>query len=200
VPSSEEEDEDEAEDATELEQLATYISNTINCLLRISMAIQKPAPHDRFLKSARFDQSFRQPWDEQHARDKFPKVPEWLTERLGKANSRRRQFLEYRKTHHERIASREVSNVSEDNGTVVSSLPTVIKQDQGLQASVKPEIVEADNRSEAGVSETSYDETVAGENVSLVPKMPEAALQGAMFECPYCFMIIGGIHSRLQWK
>lgn len=164
------------------------------------MVIQKPAPHDRFIKSGRFDQSFRQPWDEQHVRDKFANAPEWMIKRLGKAISRRRQFLEYRKTHHERIASLEVSNVPEDTGTIVSSLPTVAKQDQGFQASVKPEIVELDNQSEDGISETSYAETIVGENALFVPKLPEAAQGGAMFECPYCFMIIGGIHSRLQWK
>jgi hypothetical protein len=200
ISSSGEEDDYDTGDVTEMGQLAVYISNTINCLLRISMVIQKPAPHDRFIKSGRFDQSFRQPWDEQHIRDKFANVPEWLVGRLGKAIARRRQFLEYRKVHQERIASQEVSNVPEDTGTVVSSLPTVAKQDQGLHVSMIPEAVEPDNQSEAGVSETSYTETIAGNDTLLVPKMPEDAEGGAMFECPYCFMIIGGIHSRLQWK
>lgn len=133
-------------------------------------------------------------------RDKFANVPEWLTLRLGKAISRRRQFLEYRKAHHERTASLGVSNVPEDTGTVVSSLPTVAKQYQGLRASAIPEIAEPDNQSDAGVSETSYAKTISSENALFVPEMPEAAQGGAIFECPYCFMIIGGIHSRSQWK
>ena len=91
------------------------------------MVIQKPAPHDRFIKSGRFDQSYRQPWDEQYVQDKFVGVPEWLSGRLGKAISRRRQFLEYRKSHHQRIA--DTSNIPETTETVVSSLPTVAKQD-----------------------------------------------------------------------
>jgi hypothetical protein len=200
ISSSGEDDEGDIEEGTELGQLAFYISNTINCLLRISMVIQKPAPHDRFIKSGRFDQSFRQPWDEQHIRDKFANIPEWLVGRLGKSVARRRQFLEYRKVHQERIASHEVANVPEDTATVVSSLPTVAKQDQGLHTLMKSEVVELDNQSEAGISETSYAETIAGIDTLLVPKMPEAAEGGAIFECPYCFMIIGGIHSRLQWK
>jgi hypothetical protein len=188
---------------TELEQLVVYISNTIDCLLRISLVIQKPAPHDRFIKSGRFDQSFRQPWDEQHVRDKFPDIPEWLSERLGKANSRRRQFLEYRKAHHERIATVEVLNTARDTGdtgTEVSSLPTLAKQHQESWASTTPEVLGADNQSDTEISETSYAETVAGEHALLVPIMPEAAQGGAVFECPFCFMLIRGIYNRIQWK
>jgi hypothetical protein len=198
--SSSEDEDDDIRDLTELEQLATYISNIINCLLRISMVIQKPAPHDRFINSGRFDQSYRQPWDEQHVRDKFPSLPEWLTVRLGKAISRRRQFLEYRKSHHDRIANLDAPSVPEDTGTVVSSLPTVAKQNEGLQAPARHDIIELENQSDAGASETSYAETVASGNALFVPMLPEAAQDGALFECPYCFMIIGGIHGRLRWK
>ena len=162
--------------------------------------IQKPGPHDRFIKSGRFDQSFRQPWDEQHVQSKFASAPEWLTRRLGKAISRRRQFLEYRKAHHERIASLEVSNAPTDIETVVSSLPTMAKQGQWLQAKLNSGTDESDIQSEAGVSETSYAETTMGENTLLFPKVPEAAQDGAMFECPYCFMIIGSVYSKFQWK
>lgn len=164
------------------------------------MVIQKPAPHDRFINSGRFDQSFRQPWDEQHVRDKYPDAPEWLPERLGKAISRRRQFLEYRKTHHEQIASVELSNVPEDTGTVVSSLPTAAKQDPGIHISQDPDIPEPDNQLEDAISETSYAETIACENILPFPKMPDTAQGGSMFECPFCFMIIGGIRNRSQWK
>jgi hypothetical protein len=103
------------------------------------MVIQKPAPHDRFIKSGRFDHSFHQPFDEGYIKDKFANVPGRLSRRLGKAISRRRQFLEYRKNHHARIAGPEASMDPEDTGTVVSSLPTAAKQGQCLGAS---EIVE----------------------------------------------------------
>jgi hypothetical protein len=185
---------------TELEQLVAYIGNTIDCLLRISLVIQKPAPHDRFIKSGRFDQSFRQPWDVRHVREKFPNIPDWLSERLGKANSRRRQFLEYRQAHHERIARIEVADAPGDTGTVVSSLPTLLRQHQELWTSATPEISEADTRSDTGVSETSYAETIADGHALFVATMPEAARGGAVFECPYCFMLVRGIFNRLQWK
>lgn len=191
----EEDDDDSFQDTTELEQLVAYIGDTITCLLRISMVIQKPAPHSRFIKSGRLGPSFSQPWDENHVREKFRDIPEWLTRRLGKAISHRRQFLEYRKSHQKRIAS-----VGDDTATVVSSLPTVAKQDQDPAAPMKSEILDSDNKSEAGASQTSYAETVANEDTLFIPKMPEAAQDGALFECPYCFMIIGGIQSRFQWK
>lgn len=187
--SSSDEDDDNIKDSTELDQLATYISNIINCLLRISMVIQKPAPHDRFISSGRFDQSYRQPWDEQHVRDKFPSIPDWLTERLGKAITRRRQFLKYRKNHHDIIANHEASGGPEDTGTVVSSLPTVAKDNQGLEALIRHDFIKLEIQSDAGASETSYAETVASGNTLFVPRLPDATQDGALFECPYCFMI-----------
>ena len=152
--------------------------------------VQKPAPHDRFIKSGRFDQTYRQPWDEQHICDKFTGITEWLIERLGKSNTRRRQYLEYRKAHHERIATFEVLDTTEDAGTVVSSLPTLARQHQEPLAYAAPETIEADNQSDTGISETSYAETVAGEHTLLVPAMPQAARGGAVFECPLCFTLV----------
>jgi hypothetical protein len=178
-----------------LDQLSAYISNTIGCLFRVSMIIQKPAPHDRFIKSGKFDQSFRQTWDEQYVRDKFVNVPEWLGARLGKAISRRRQFLEYRKNHHQRLTASDDRNIEEGAAevTVVSSLPTVARQD-------KVPSIENDMPILDEGSVTSYAETVFNQDTLCTPKMPEAAIDGAAFECPYCFMIVSQIHNKLQWK
>lgn len=181
-----------------MDQLVKYVDNTVSCLLRISTIIQKPAPHDRFIKSGKFDQSFRQKWDEQHVSDKFPKIPEWLAARLGKANSRRRQFLEYRRSQHEKIAS--LQTIEGDNKTVVSSLPSAIKHDKNLQNTAGSEAAYAMGDLDDRGSLTSYAETVANEDALLVPTMPENAKGGSLFECPYCFLIVDGIHNRMQWK
>ena len=200
--SSSDDDGDDTAVETQLGQLTIYIKDIVTCLLRVATIIQKPAPHDRFIKSGRFDQSFRQPWDKRHVEEKFVGIPEWISRRLGTAITRRRQFLEYRKSHHEQIAEiKEIDDFKtmERDGPVVSSLPTVVKQDQGVRAFLQATAT-ADHQSDSGDSLTSYAETVAGEDVLLVPKMPEAAQEGGLFQCPYCYMILGNIHNRLQWK
>ncbi|PVI02301.1 hypothetical protein DM02DRAFT_653603 [Periconia macrospinosa] len=112
---------------------------------------------------------------------------------MSKAISRRPQFLEYRKSHHGRIANYDTSNIPETTETVVSSLPTVAKQDPFPQG-------EAYNDLEDGVSVTSYAETVFGDDALCTPKIPETAKNGEIFQCPYCFLIIGDINNKLQWK
>ncbi|KAH7405701.1 hypothetical protein DE146DRAFT_649443 [Phaeosphaeria sp. MPI-PUGE-AT-0046c] len=197
--SSEESDlDDDGEDETELLQLVRYVDNAISCLLRISTIIQKPAPHDRFIKSGKFDQTFRQKWDEQHVSDKFVNISEWMAIRLGKANSRRRQFLEYRKKQHEEIAN--LQSIEGDNKTVISSLPSAIKRNEDLQNTAGCEAARIVDDLDDRESLTSYAETVANEDALFVPAMPENAAGGSLFECPYCFLIVEGIHNRMQWK
>lgn len=116
---------------TELEQLSNYVENSISCLLRIWFLIQKPRPHARFISSGRFDTSFHQRWDEDHVREKFKNISEWLVVRLGKANTRRRQFLEDRKSHNETIKSPQ--STIEDEQIEVSSIPFYIKNNESFQ-------------------------------------------------------------------
>jgi hypothetical protein len=95
--------------------------------------------------------------------------------------------------HHERLSS-ESSDPYADDQTVASSLPTVIQQIENEFIQPDPVIILET------VSETSYAETGLHENVLIVPKLPEAAEDGALFECPFCFTIVSGIRNRNQWK
>ena len=60
---------------------------------------------DRLVKSSKIDISFYEPFDLQHAKNKFPLANEDLISRLGKAISRRRQYLKYREKHHEKLSA-----------------------------------------------------------------------------------------------
>ncbi|KAJ4330195.1 hypothetical protein N0V87_010219, partial [Didymella glomerata] len=50
------------------------------------------------------DKSSYVPWDVQHAQMKFPESAVYLTERLGRATSSRRQYLTYREQHCKKLA------------------------------------------------------------------------------------------------
>ncbi|KAI8205857.1 hypothetical protein K4K54_000594 [Colletotrichum sp. SAR 10_86] len=102
----EEEPLDNLEMTTEIEQIVLDITESVDCLLRLSVSIQNPAPHDRFMSSAfaDTDTSTYEVFDVKHVRDKFQGLEDCLAHRLGKALSRRRQYFKYREAHHQKLS------------------------------------------------------------------------------------------------
>ena len=80
------------------------IANIISCLYNLSVAMRQPVPQDRLQKYAAIDLSHYEFFDKQHALEKFPNAKPHLIERLGNANTQRRQYFKYRLLHHEKIA------------------------------------------------------------------------------------------------
>lgn len=90
---------------TELQQLMHGIGKITANLFKLSTMIRKGnVSHDRLLKSSKIDVSYYESYDIQHAKNWFPSANERLTDRMGKAISRRRQYLKYREQHHEKLA------------------------------------------------------------------------------------------------
>ena len=104
-------DGDESE-LSDFECLMLDITHIITCLYKFSIAIQSPAPKKRLHKIALIDVSYFTEWDIRHIDEKFSsmngensfRIAKYLSERLGKANTRRRQLLRYYEAHHEKIA------------------------------------------------------------------------------------------------
>lgn len=88
---------------TELQERFLEITHIITCLYRFSITIQNPTSRDRLLKCASIDVSYYEFFDIQHVSHKFPKAEKYLVDRLGKANSRRRQLLKYHEKHHNKL-------------------------------------------------------------------------------------------------
>ncbi|SCV30696.1 uncharacterized protein FFB14_03179 [Fusarium fujikuroi] len=81
---------------TRLSTFCTDIAEAINSLLRLSLAIANPAPHERFRKHGAGpdeDISFYEAHDVRYVQDKFPKISQDLPGVLGKFITRRRQFF-----------------------------------------------------------------------------------------------------------
>lgn len=200
LPEDEEEEDmsgDEGEPKTELEQTSMHVKDLVDYLLSASDAIRSPAPHARSLASstAAADMAHYEKYDVEHVRSKFPGVDGWLAERLGKANTRRREYLEYRKAHRRRPA-RGLAGEEETGGapdTEASSLPDTC-EGPGADAFCAGDS-EAD---EDRLSWTSYAATETGSGQMGLPPRPLEADKGP-FECPFCFMIVTTSDTR-SWK
>jgi hypothetical protein len=188
---SEHDNRQEPEQASELDQIGSYIRETIRCFLRLSMTIQNPAPHDRYMKGMSVDTSYFQPFDTQHVRSKFPNAKEFVGQRLGKSITTRRQFLKYSENHRKRLKSGLMGEIDEDaQSTIASSLPLHIKTGAfGLPI----------NENDDLISQTSLATTVANSDKLTAPPFPKNAIYGQEFECPLCYCIVS-IDNWDGWK
>ncbi|KAL9618857.1 MAG: hypothetical protein Q9160_006447 [Pyrenula sp. 1 TL-2023] len=174
------------ENKTESTQLRCRISELVTLLLRFSMTIRNPAPHDHLINSANFDASVFEKYDIRHVREKFPQADEYLVIRLRKAISWRRLYLKYREAHHHRLTDRlnAVEESLEENprsntvpqSTIASSLPKVIQQSEHFHLSV-------DNGSESGFSGASEATSASDPTKLRPPPLPEEGKDNNLGDC-----------------
>ncbi|KAK3375537.1 hypothetical protein B0T24DRAFT_202487 [Lasiosphaeria ovina] len=200
-------DDDESSTESELAQILGNIGGVVDCLLRLSLTISNPAPHDVF-KSRVGAQALEhyEPWDIQHVQHKFSSLDPVIAKRLGLALTQRRKYFKYREEHSSRLRqgleseTEDVVMVDADGGertTVASSLPDNLKEfnnPTGIENLATPEL--DDDQSE--VSGTSYAPSTANTDELRVPRIPEEYIHGP-FMCPFCYMIVS-IDSRHAWK
>jgi hypothetical protein len=181
---------------TELKQLSASIKNTVTCLFRLSMAIRDPAPNTQSRSFITVDKSYFEHHDIQHVESKFPQAEKFLTARLGRAISGRRQYLSYREEHHqklvknvERIGHEEPRTEHTTNSTEASPMPVL---DQSKVNTVMYDSFDFDT-----LSQTSYATSI---NATIrAPPLPKEAKEKEHFECPLCYMIVS-IHTTTGWK
>jgi len=158
---------------SEMYQILTELSEVVNCLFRLSMSVRNPTGTQRYIKSAHIDISYYERYDVEYVEQKFPSAKKYLVERLGKAISRRRQYLKYRDMHAAKIAQR---LDEEDTATARSETTATVLFDHSGRLE--------DSMSVA--SESSYATSVGSVQRARMPSMPKKARGGLPFECPYC--------------
>jgi len=96
----------ETTQTSDLEQLFIAIKTANSSLMKLSMVIRNSPARDDYLKAAS-----RYPFDARydigHVKEKYgaaKRSSDWLLERLGKAITRRRQYLKYREEHHTKLS------------------------------------------------------------------------------------------------
>jgi hypothetical protein len=204
--------------------ISVDIEEAIDCLLRLSVAIANPAPHERVRVRGAGpleDVSFRETYDIGYVRDKFPRMDSGLAQVLGRAITRRRQFFKYREAHHARLSAgletvaHDGINGAEDTArteivpkTVASSLPEHLKTLTNVDLATG--LLDEDNASETGLSQTSYATSagflagdIDGQPMKpppplKVPPLPKGAERGS-FECPFCYRMVSAT-TRAAWK
>jgi hypothetical protein len=223
-PSSETEESEPQKEKTqqlfisEITELEKAIHDTISNLFKMSMAIRKPTPRGRYEVSAS-KEPIPDKFDISHVWERYPhaRSTPWLIERLGKAITRRREYLRYRQQHRINLARLEDIDSSVDEAVRHETATKVTPSQRSsayasthattlVQAAM---VVNFDAESEpdtSGVSVTSYATSTSGDTEQRirVPDPPNTdsfgtIMYGEEFECPYC-CTIQIIRDRQQWK
>ncbi|XPS78886.1 hypothetical protein M3J09_010885 [Ascochyta lentis] len=151
--------------------------------MQLSSTIRNPAPHDLFKRSGNIDTSYYEEFDIQHVKGKFPEAEQYLITRMGRAISRRRQYLRYREEHRARLAEAlDTTDTSAKKvaSTVASSIPAQLKS--GFQAVE----LEDDDEFVDHASQTSYASSMSGATALRPPPLPQEGREGKPFECSLC--------------
>ncbi|KAK7453861.1 hypothetical protein Landi51_03801 [Colletotrichum acutatum] len=173
---------------SDLEAYMERFPDIINCLMRLIITIQNPAPWDRFLVSTNIDTSVFEIYDTQHVSAKFEGIDSQLAERLGKAISRRRQYFKYREVRHEKL-SRQADEQADTNVTdTMSSTVASSIYDHSKPLSQIYDFSE----SQDVASVTSYDASSLGD--------PEERIWRCPFNCNRTFKSASQSAEHLQTK
>ena len=214
----------EPEPVMEIFQLFSAVTEATTSLYKLSIAIRRPTPRDRYAKAASstpFDASY----DVGHVYEKFPHVRSkaWLIDKLGSAITRRREFLRYREVHRGKLggsnkpsadfsirrkmvdARKIVTNETEFQIPGLETQSTSYSQLASTKATTYVADLDdefLDIQSTADRSETSYVTSIAEEgsdNMRQIPEPPKESANGIPFECPYCFTI-QSVKSSKHWR
>ncbi len=180
-------DKEDAYGPSEVKQIFLDIAELIVSLHRLSMSIRNPTVTRRYSKDSSLDTSMFESYDVQHVRYRFPEAPEYLTCRLGKANSRRRGWLRYRELHAGKLAQ----DLDRDYTSTLLSETTA--------SNFKSESIFERIHDNDLISVTSYVTSANTVIQTRMPSMPKAARNEQPFECPYCHGI-ERVQNSYAWK
>ena len=197
------------------------------CLYELSIALRNPVPRDKILRLASIDVSHFEEYDMRHVQETFPQASSFLIQRLGKANTKRRQVFKYLERHHRKLAHNidaplsvkaptfiivddrpikerskpvEVSGPGSNIGTGISTFATTLNTQTTITTFTEDngDMVDENDQIQSEISSASSE--VHGEGGTLrVPKLPKSGLDGQPFECPYCYEIIK-VFSVTSWE
>ncbi|KAJ6022017.1 zinc finger protein [Penicillium herquei] len=185
-------DEDDDEPETAIQSIYHALRDTINNLFQMSMTIRMPAQHDRLIGTKRSDAVFYEHFDRQHVMAKYPEAKEDILNRLGLAISQRRAVMRYRERHHAKLGQGLEKAIDDGQSNKLSD--TVATEFVKV-----PPLAKDDWESQTVASNTSYAQTIlSGSEGIVLPPPPKDAADGALFECPYCFLVIT-ISNRKAW-
>ncbi|KAL9059843.1 MAG: hypothetical protein Q9162_000913 [Coniocarpon cinnabarinum] len=179
----------EALEAEDYDDIFDTMALTITSLLKTSALIRHNPERDPWKRILS-----RPPWLSQpmtdNALQRWPKLSRspWLADRLGLANSRRRQFFQYREEHVAKLAKPAQDEVSE-------TVPTTFEGNPQMQWQQASDVVQDD-----AVSDTTFATTFGlDESTKMtIPPLPPNHEKSEV-ECTLCHNIIDLPNAR-AWK
>lgn len=223
---------DEDDDTSEIHEIFMSIEDSINSLFRLSIIIRNNTNRDRYAKAtaAAVSTPFDDFYDRNHVQEKFPLLmndgKEWLSQRLGRAITLRRQYLRYCREHHAKTSKEHEQEVvpmrAPENpfyfepvlAAPVHDVPTIgamsdwskpISTLAPTQASTlvltTADILEEeeleDLQSQTSYA-TSHDEDTSSSKLHVVA-LEDVSKGAKHFECPYCWQI-QAITAPKAWR
>lgn len=201
------------ERTSDLQELFSAITTSNASLMKLSMVIRSSPARDDYFKAATKYSTYNPFPDINHVKEKHASAKrssDWLLERLGKAITRRRQFLLYRVEHHEKLSKwddddeKPKEKMDEKPETIIASTKATTFFIGDILVQKPP----SDTAVSFG-SQTSYEATTAGgEGAAIkltVPPPPPFAFPGVPFEfgqtfqCPYCYTE-QTVKNKTAWK
>lgn len=181
------------------------VSEAIRRLFSISTLISKLTTRDRFARAEeKCKLQHYETFDVEHVREKLKQTPrladrQWLGEKLGKANTKRRQYIAYCEGHRAEIAGDtfELGDHVEPPGSAKASLVPTKASTIGPPGNIGFDHGFDDTRSMTTVA-TSL--AGAGNWTYLtVPDLSSYAEQGEHFKCPLC-QTMQRFSGQIGWK
>lgn len=198
---SEEDDEEGDEELFEVDarqspaqQALEEVDDIISGLMRISMALRNPARNDQVRYADTALTKLFEPRDIEHVRMKYPHLPHYLAQRLGKSISQHRQYFKYRREHNEKLAQGIDDLKPDDDETRQSTVATAL-----VKPGIQPGSFHEDSDNGSIGTATSYAPSESSETLLRPPPRPEKATDGLPFECNICFHIVNAPNERL-WR
>lgn len=185
--------EDEESRGSDIQQLYGEVVNIIDCLYQLSMLIRRPAQHDLLVGSSKSDMAEYEPFDREHARNKFPNADDAIVQRLGRAITQRRKHLKYRERHNAKLGK----GIDEVQGIERATTDSLVSETIATEFNTE-NIKFEETSSNSGASQTSYAPSLGAGGITLIPPLPKELAAGKPSECPYCFFVIE-IASTRSW-
>lgn len=176
---------------TEFQQLHEEVVNIVDCLYQLSMLVRKPAQHDLLVGSRMGDKAEFEFYDNEHVRNLHPRTEEQICQRLGRAITRTRKYLNYRERHHRKLEK----GIEEVQG--IQRTTTASGMSETIATDFKIHNIDFEETS-SDLTQTSYAPSLIDGGRVTIPPPPRESAGGKPFECPYCFFIID-IKSTRSW-
>jgi hypothetical protein len=185
---------------TEISELWLMVEEIITSLMKVSVLVRKSTKRNRFQHAIRAAAKVASPsvpttWDVDHIRHKHPKLERnrWLLDRVGEANTHRRQFLLYAQDHGRRVAFDQSGDFGSKSlfsrpTQALTQATTVVKDERISSALANLDDYEG-NDDASTTSPTTYatgrDDDGSTTRLRIVPLITVCP-KGKPGVCPYC--------------